>query len=86
MISGAFRSLKSTFGFNGISNNKFALGSPDKLFYDIPGATLFRFGSRNGLRLAVDTGRYGLHMHIYGKAHIWLIPEIVGVIEYFRNK
>ena len=86
MISGAFRSLKSTFGFNGISNNKFALGSPDKLFYDIPGATLFRFGLRNGLRIAVDTGRYGLHMHIYGKAHIWLIPEIVGVIEYFRNK
>ncbi|MFA7106010.1 MAG: hypothetical protein WC154_01800 [Candidatus Izemoplasmatales bacterium] len=42
-------------------------------------------GTRKGLRLAIDTGRYGLHMHIAGRAHIWLIPELVGIIEFLND-
>ena len=85
MISGGFRYLRSAFGYKGVNAKHFGLFSPDKLYYDQAGATLLRIGTRKGLRLAIDTGRYGLHMHIYGKLHIWLIPEIVGIIEYYRN-
>ena len=85
IISGGFRFLRSTFGYKGINSDTFGLFSPDKLYLDQAGSTLLRIGTRKGLRLAIDTGRYGLHMHIAGRAHIWLIPELVGIIEFLND-
>jgi hypothetical protein len=85
IISGGFRFLRSTFGYKGINSDMFGLLSPDKLHFDQAGSTLLRIGTRKGLRLAIDTGRYALQMHIVGSAHIWLIPELVGIIEYYYD-
>ena len=84
MLSGGFRFLRAKTGFKGIDTKNFWLMSPDKLFYDKPGMTVFRFGSRNGAKLSLDFGRYGIHGHI-GKwlGHIPLIPGIVGISEWF---
>jgi len=83
ITSGGFRFLRSTFGYKGINSDMFGLFSPDKLHFDQAGSTLLRIGARKGFRLAIDTGKYALHMHIAGSAHIWLIPELVGIIEYY---
>lgn len=86
ILSGGFRELKQYVHFSGISNSKFAFLSPDKLFYKTPGMTLIRIGNPRGLKFAIDLGRYGIHMHLFNNAHIPMIPIIVTVIEFIKNK
>lgn len=64
ILSGGFRFLRNTFGYKGINSDYIGFLSPDKLHYNQAGSTLLRIGTRKGLRLAIDTGRYGLHMHV----------------------
>lgn len=45
--------------------------------------TIFRLGSRDGVKLALDFGRYGIHAHIFSNLHTPMIPCIVGLIEAF---
>ena len=85
MVSGMFRILKaSKLGFNGISNKKFALLSPDKLYYKQAGMTVFRIGNPKGIYISFDLGRYGIHAHLLNKLHIPIIPFISGIIELFN--
>lgn len=84
MLSGGFRFLRAKTGFKGIDSMNFGLMSPDKLYYDKPGMTVLRFGSRKGAKLSIDFGKYGIHGHIWKwSTHIPLIPEIVGLSELF---
>ena len=84
MLSGGFRFLRAKTGFKGIDSMNFGLMSPDKLYHDKPGMTVLRFGSRNGAKLSIDFGKYGIHGHIWKwSTHIPLIPEIVGLSELF---
>ena len=85
ILSGGFRVLKAKFNFKGIRTSKFSFMSPDALHYNLPGATILRLGTRNS-HFALDLGRYGIHMHLFNKFHIWLIPEIVGLIELFKSR
>ena len=85
ILSGGFRVLKAKFNFKGIRTSKFSFMSPDALHYNLPGATILRLGTRN-FHFALDLGRYGIHMHLFNKFHIWLIPEIVGLIELFKSR
>ena len=49
--------------------------------------TVLRLGTRNGAKIALDFGRYGIHGHIWKlSVHIPLIPEIVGISELFKNR
>ncbi|MDD4157262.1 MAG: hypothetical protein PHY08_11885 [Candidatus Cloacimonetes bacterium] len=86
MLSGGLRWAKETFKFKGIDTKFFGMMSPDKLWYDKAGATIMRFGTRNGAKIALDIGRYGIHMHLISSAHLWVIPELVGLMEYFRKR
>ena len=81
MLSGGLRVLRSATGFKGFNFGEMRLLSPDKLYFDRPGATLFKFNE-----FAIDAGRYGLHMHTALTAgyHIPIIPLIVGLHEYFN--
>ena len=84
MLSGGFRFLRAKTGFKGIDSMNFGLMSPDKLYHEKPGMTVLRFGSRNGAKLSIDFGKYGIHGHIWKwSTHIPLIPEIVGLSELF---
>lgn len=84
MLSGGFRFLRAKTGFKGIDSKNFGFMSADKLYHDIPGMTALRLGSRNGAKLAIDFGKYGIHGHIWKwSAHIPLIPGIVGIGELF---
>ncbi len=83
MLSGGARVLRAKTGFKGINSTQFGFMSPDKLYYDRAGMTLFRIGSRDGMKLAVDLGRYGIHAHLLCNLHTPLIPFIVGLIEAF---
>ena len=84
MLSGGFRFLRAKTGFKGIDSKNFGFMSADKLYYDKPGMTVLRLGSRNGAKLAIDFGRYGIHGHIWKwSTHIPLIPGIVGISELF---
>ena len=85
LISGGFRVLRSSKGFLGLDKTNFALLSPDKLFYDFPGITLIRIGTRKGIKFAIDLGKYGVHMHFLTKLHIPLIPIIVGLIKLIKR-
>ncbi len=85
ILSGTFRIGFAKFGYKGINTNSVGFLSPDKLYYNRSGMTIFRFGSRTGGKLALDFGRYSIHAHIGSSAHIWVIPEVVSAIEYFRN-
>ena len=84
MLSGGFRFLRAKTGFKGIDSTNFGFMSADKMYYDKPGMTVLRLGSRDGAKLAIDFGRYGIHGHILKwSTHIPLIPGIVGVSELF---
>ncbi|MBR2722429.1 MAG: RHS repeat-associated core domain-containing protein [Clostridia bacterium] len=84
MLSGGFRLLRAKTGFTGIDNAKVGLMSPDKLYYDRPGMTLLRLGSRSGTKkIALDLGRYGIHSHLFSNLHTPTIPFFVGLIEAF---
>ena len=84
MLSGGFRFLRAKTGFKGIDSTNFGFMSADKLYYDKPGMTVLRLGSRKGAKLAIDFGRYGIHGHIWKwSTHIPLIPGIVGISELF---
>ena len=84
ILSGGFRFLR-TKGYVGIDTLKIGFMSPDKLYYDRPGMTLIRLGTRKGAKISIDLGRYGIHAHIIGKAHIPVIPILVGTIELIKN-
>lgn len=85
ILSSGFRVLRAKTGYKGIKiGNKWQFFSPDALYYDKPGMTLFRIGSRNGSHLALDFGRYGIHAHLFNNKHIPLIPIIVGIIAFFN--
>ena len=84
MLSGGFRFLRAKTGFKGIDSKNFGFMSADRLYHDIPGMTVLRVGSRNGAKLAIDFGKFGIHGHIWKwSAHIPLIPGIVGISELF---
>ena len=84
ILSGGFRFLRAKTGFKGIDSTNFGFMSADKLYYDKPGMTVLRIGSRDGAKLAIDFGRYGIHGHIWKwSTHIPLIPGIVGISELF---
>ena len=84
MLSGGFRFLKAKTGFKGIDAKNFGFISPDKLYHKKPGMTVLRLGSRNGAKLSLDFGKYGIHGHIWTwSKHIPLIPGIVGISELF---
>ncbi len=83
MLSGGFRFLRAKTGFKGLDTSKVGLLSTDKLYYKKAGMTIFRFGSRDGVKLALDFGRYGIHAHIFSNLHTPMIPFIVGLIEAF---
>lgn len=81
MLGGGLRFLRKNFGFRGINTKMFSFLSPDKLYYKNPGATLIRIG-----KFAIDTGKYGLHMHLFSKFHIWFIPIITFIRELLRKR
>ena len=83
ILSGGARFLRAKVGFKGINGTYFGFMSPDKLFYKRAGMTIFRIGSKKGIKLAVDLGRYGIHAHLISNRHIPFIPLIVGLIEAF---
>ena len=84
ILSGWFRFLKAKIGFEGIDTKYFGFLSPDKLYYDRPGMTVLRLGSRKGTKIALDFGKYGIHSHVFKwSIHIPLIPAIVGLYERF---
>ncbi len=64
MLSGGFRFLRAKTGYAGINTSKVGFISPDKLYYNKAGMTLIRVGSRKGIKLALDLGRYGIHDHL----------------------
>ena len=76
ILSGGVRFLRAKIGYTGINTNKVGFMSPDKLYYDKAGMTLFRFGSRKGVKLALDLGRYGMHVHLLSDLHTPIIPII----------
>ncbi|MDY2728228.1 MAG: RHS repeat-associated core domain-containing protein, partial [Candidatus Onthovivens sp.] len=87
MLSGGFRFLKVKTGFKGINSNNFGFMSPDGLYHKKPGMTVLRVGSRKGVKLAIDFGKYGIHGHIWKwPTHIPLIPGIVGISEQFKRR
>ena len=81
ILSGGFRFLRAKTGFKGLDTSKVGLLSADKLYYQKPGMTLIRVGSRNSAKLAIDFGRYGIHAHIFSNLHTPVIPFFVGLIE-----
>jgi len=81
MLSGGFRFLRAKTGYLGVNTNGFGFLSPDKLRYDQAGMTIFRLGSRKGVKLALDFGRYGIHAHLFSNLHTPMIPIFVGLIE-----
>ncbi|MBR2919501.1 MAG: RHS repeat-associated core domain-containing protein, partial [Clostridia bacterium] len=84
ILSGGFRLLRAKAGYKGIDSKYFGFMSPDKLYYDNPGMTVIRMGTRKGAKFALDFGKYGIHAHIWKwSAHIPLIPGIVGICELF---
>ena len=84
MLSGGFRFLRAKTGFKGIDSTNFGFMSADKLYYDKPGMTVLRLGSRDGAKLALDFGKYGIHGHIWKwSIHIPLIPGIIGINQLF---
>ena len=48
MLSGGFRFIRAKTGFKGIDSTNFGFMSADKLYYDKPGMTVLRLGSRGG--------------------------------------
>lgn len=84
MLSGGFRILRAKTGFKGINSNKLGIISPDKLYYKRPGMTILRIGNRNGSKIAIDLGRYGIHAHILTSRHIPTIPIFVSLIGAFN--
>lgn len=52
---------------------------------NIADKTMIRLGTRKGAKISIDLGRYGIHAHIIGKAHIPVIPILVGTIELIKN-
>jgi len=86
ILSGGFRFLRAKFGYLGINSKYLGVMSPDKKFYNHPGMTLLRVGTRNGIKLALDLGRYGIHAHIFGDLHMPLIPILIGVLEAYISK
>ncbi len=83
ILSGGARILRAKAGFKGINSTHFGFMSPDKLYHNQAGMTLFRIGSKDDLKLAVDLGRYGIHAHLLSNLHTPLIPFLVGLIEAF---
>ena len=81
ILSGGLRVLRRSTGFKGINLGDMRLLSPDKLHFDRPGATLFKYNE-----FAIDIGRYGLHMHtaLTAELHIPIIPLIVGAYQYYK--
>ena len=81
ILSGGLRVLRRATDFTGINFGDMRLLSPDKLYFDRPGATLFKYK-----QFSVDAGRYGLHMHtpLTVGYHIPIIPLIVGTNEYYK--
>lgn len=80
IISGGFRLLKAKLNFSGINKKNFGFMSPDKLYHKRAGMTVLRIGKRNGVKVALDLGRYGIHAHLFSNMHTPLIPFIVGLI------
>ncbi len=85
VLSGAFRIGLAKFGYQGVNTSSIGFLSPDKLRYNQAGMTILRIGQRRGVKFAIDLGRYGIHSHIISSTLIWVIPEVVGLIEYYRN-
>ncbi len=87
MLSGGLRWAQSAkhIRFKGIDTKYFGFLSPDKAYHPMPGATILRFGTRRGLKVALDIGRYGIHAHLLSGLHLWVIPELVGLIEFYRE-
>ena len=83
ILGGGFRILRAKTGYTGINTNNVGLASPDKLYYDRAGMTLLRLGNRNGSKIALDFGRYGIHAHLFSNLHTPMIPIIVGLMEMF---
>ncbi len=82
ILSGGLRMLRSATGFKGINIGDMRLLSPDKLYFDHPGATLLKNN-----QFSIDAGRYGLHMHTALTAgyHVPIIPLIVGIYECYKK-
>ena len=82
MVSGGLRWIRKVYDFRGFNFGKLRLLSPDKLYFDHPGATLFKYKG-----FSLDAGRYGLHFHtaITGGYHVPAIPFIVGLYEFIDD-